>query len=461
MPERKAGVTDYSKWDNIELSDDESDCHPNIEKGTWFRLKHEKRLQREAEEAEERKKLNETIEKANETLKTGSDEEKKTAQKEIDEAEARLAKMEKNKKWNVDNICKVKEERTIVNHEAESGSHSDGYTVPPQTEKDKSFMKDGHVGEGDKVTSYQDYCDKHMDLLKQYSTCKTMEKSRDMLLENCNILLQEHASWYLLLTCLEAEMAGDRNLMKLIARQSQYVSSITELAKTERRHPGNIIAPFFDKLSDPKRFTVFIEGVEAFAQRIVERAVAKREEQKLGLPPGGDAFDEGQIVEAHGLKSAAHVNGQRGEVLGRQKTGRIGVRFEDGVERALKEENLRPVSLEERRKELEEQEAAEKAAKEKQENDPDYCWWLPNGMPKEDRLGPGGEDPIEVFKNFPDCMKKAFRSREVDALKEAIAQLEPEVAEEHLRLAAKSGIWNTDGGAQANEEANAKKKPAL
>ena len=117
MPQRKAGVTDYSKWDNIELSDDESDCHPNIEKGTWFRLKHEKRIQREAEEAEERKQLNETIEKSNEILKTGTDAEKEAAQKEIDEAEGKLNKMEKNKKWNVDNICKVSEERTIVNHE--------------------------------------------------------------------------------------------------------------------------------------------------------------------------------------------------------------------------------------------------------------------------------------------------------------------------------------------------------
>ena len=25
----------YSKWDNIELSDDESDCHPNIDKQSW------------------------------------------------------------------------------------------------------------------------------------------------------------------------------------------------------------------------------------------------------------------------------------------------------------------------------------------------------------------------------------------------------------------------------------------
>ena len=31
---------DYSKWDNIQLSsDDDEDCHPNIEKYTWRRLR--------------------------------------------------------------------------------------------------------------------------------------------------------------------------------------------------------------------------------------------------------------------------------------------------------------------------------------------------------------------------------------------------------------------------------------
>lgn len=34
----------YSKWDNIELSDDESDLHPNIDKDSWFRMKHRTRL---------------------------------------------------------------------------------------------------------------------------------------------------------------------------------------------------------------------------------------------------------------------------------------------------------------------------------------------------------------------------------------------------------------------------------
>lgn len=44
---------DYSKWDKIELSDDESDLHPNIDKESWFRMKHRSRLEREEREDEE------------------------------------------------------------------------------------------------------------------------------------------------------------------------------------------------------------------------------------------------------------------------------------------------------------------------------------------------------------------------------------------------------------------------
>jgi cell division cycle protein 37 len=51
----------YKKWDNIELSDDESDCHPNIEKESWFRMKHRARVEREEKEDNEKKGLNASI----------------------------------------------------------------------------------------------------------------------------------------------------------------------------------------------------------------------------------------------------------------------------------------------------------------------------------------------------------------------------------------------------------------
>ena len=47
----------YSKWDNIELSDDESDLHPNIDKESWFRMKHRSRLEREDREDKEKTEI--------------------------------------------------------------------------------------------------------------------------------------------------------------------------------------------------------------------------------------------------------------------------------------------------------------------------------------------------------------------------------------------------------------------
>ena len=44
---------DYSKWDKIDLSDDEDDVHPNIDKASWFRWKHSARVEREGKEAAE------------------------------------------------------------------------------------------------------------------------------------------------------------------------------------------------------------------------------------------------------------------------------------------------------------------------------------------------------------------------------------------------------------------------
>jgi hypothetical protein len=56
-------MVDYRKWDQIVLSDDDdADCHPNIERLTWRRLKQQMREQRVAEDEERRKKDLEELE---------------------------------------------------------------------------------------------------------------------------------------------------------------------------------------------------------------------------------------------------------------------------------------------------------------------------------------------------------------------------------------------------------------
>jgi hypothetical protein len=45
----------------IDLSDDEEDLHPNIDKESWFRMKHRSRVEREDHEAKDRKRINEEV----------------------------------------------------------------------------------------------------------------------------------------------------------------------------------------------------------------------------------------------------------------------------------------------------------------------------------------------------------------------------------------------------------------
>lgn len=44
---------DYSKWDHIEISDDEDDTHPNVDTPSLFRWRHQARVERMAEREKE------------------------------------------------------------------------------------------------------------------------------------------------------------------------------------------------------------------------------------------------------------------------------------------------------------------------------------------------------------------------------------------------------------------------
>lgn len=52
-----AKPTDYSKWERLEISDDEAECPPNIDMSLFRRINREKRAERKFKEEEEDKKL--------------------------------------------------------------------------------------------------------------------------------------------------------------------------------------------------------------------------------------------------------------------------------------------------------------------------------------------------------------------------------------------------------------------
>jgi cell division cycle protein 37 len=339
----------------------------------------------------------------------------------------KLDEYEKNKKWNIDNMFAVKEERTIVNPNAakESYSTASGYVeqppLPATTAKPSSASLTASSSSTEKASdtskptatkptntttttssssttmtqptppivtvpkppihnvpntadlgamaTYHEFTEKYADVVEGFMACTTLEASKEYLLQYGNIVLCENASNYLLLASLEDEMNGYRDKMKITARQSQIVSNIAELAKTVHQHPGNVIQPFFQRLQERKHLEDFLYGVNVFAEKIIQRAVVKK----------------------------AEIDAQRAE---------------------------------------------------QQQHDADTGGTSLHDIPKEQRLGPGGLDPLEVIETLPPAIVEAFESRDVEQLKQALTQLSPEEAEYHMQRCIDSGLWvaNATGG---------------
>lgn len=341
------------------------------------------------------------------------------------DCQAKLDYYEKNKKWNVDNMCHVVEERTIVNKNAAESKYSEaGFALPKEevgetaaekkTEKEskasakeavptekmsKTNIADSATKEATttakaesaapapkklpkapqlqpqpddntksvsvSMLSYHEFTEKYADVVEQFMALESMDKSKEFLLQNGDVLLQENASNYLLLASLEDEMNGYHEKMKLVARQSQIISNIAELAKSLKMHPGNVIHPFFTRMDQKDLYNGFMEGVNEFIKRIEVRAVQKRKE-----------LDE------------------------------------------------------ERARELQEKGADADGAVDVSE------------LPLEERLGPGGLDPVEVFDSLPESMQDAFESRQKEKLEAALRAMPPEEANFHLQRCIDSGLWN-------------------
>jgi cell division cycle protein 37 len=347
--------------------------------------------------------------------------------------QAKLDHYERNKKWNVDNMCHVTEERTIVNKNVSENKFSEtGFALPkdedsvvadeaetsevlevqaPNESEDvsKSTAKMSAAKIGDAIPketltpkehtdsapavaktkamkppllhpqpndpiksvsvsmlSYHQFTQKYADVVEQFMSMESMDKSKEFLLQHGDVLLQENASNYLLLASLEDEMNGYHDKMKLVARQSQIISNIAELAKSLKLHPGNVIHPFFQRMTDKELFDGFMVGVKEFVQRIQLRAVQKKKE-----------MDE---------ERAREIKEKGGEA-------------EDVVELS--------------------------------------------DIPREKRLGPGGLDPLEVFESLPESMQEAFESREKEKLEAALRAMTPDEAEYHMQRCIDSGLWNS------------------
>lgn len=359
-------MVDYSKWDHIEVSDDEDDTHPNIDTPSLFRWRHQARVERMEEAKKERDavetKISEhkkRLEQARESLKAAEIAEDKEKEekfhrelehlekkmKELKKEDEELTKKEKKAPKNVDTLSQAGFTRTIIN-------------TPKK--------QDENLTEEEKLDRSQAFMDKYKKEIEHFGMLHEYHDSEDYLQKNPHLACEDTAN-YLALWCINLEVQEKHALMERVAHQTIIMQYILELAKSLDASPPATIRSFFTKMKKAKvdykeYMDAFEDELKSFLLRVKERAQAR-------------------------------------------------------IDKAMKE--------------AEEEE-------------------------RQQRLGPGGLDPVEVFDSLPPELQKCFEEKDIPMLQEVLGKMPEEEAKMYLRQCIDSGLWIPDANkaqAEGREEA--------
>ncbi|KAK7503097.1 hypothetical protein BaRGS_00005723 [Batillaria attramentaria] len=259
----------YSKWDHIEISDDEDDTHPNIDTASLFRWRHQARQQ----------SLGEL-----ETLKLELSEiEKQEA--EFKKKEEDLKREERLTPWNVDTICHEGKSKTLINKPA-----------PPPKE----------LTEEEKAERQNEFSQKYKNEIRKYGMLRRYDDSLQYLQEHPHLVCEETAN-YLVIWCIDLEVEEKHELMNHVSHQTIVMQFILELSKSLEQDPRSCVRAFFSriKLGEKQYMDAFNDELNSFRERIRARAKARieeaikeyeEEERQKRLGPGG--LDPVEVMES-------------------------------------------------------------------------------------------------------------------------------------------------------------------
>lgn len=348
-------MVDYSKWDNIEVSDDEDETHPNIDTPSLFRWRHQARVDRMDEMKKEREtvdreakthkhKLHDVEDKLKDAELSGKEDgvnkfkkelkEIEEQEKHFKEKELEISKKERLQPWNVDTLSKDGFSKTVINK--------------PKEKKEEVLTED------EKWKRSQQFMDKYEKEIKKFGMLHEYHDCKDFLLENIHLVSEDTAN-YLTLWCVNLQVEEKHELMKRVAHQTIIMQYLLELSKTLEASPPQTVSVFFTRMA--KAVTDFTDYMKAFEDEL--NAFIKRIED------------------------------------------RAKARIEKAKQEAEEEERLE----------------------------------------REQRLGPGGMDPVTVFESLPTELQQCFEKKDIPLLQKIMREMPEEEARYHLKRCVDSGLW--------------------
>ncbi|XP_065176751.1 hsp90 co-chaperone Cdc37-like [Sycon ciliatum] len=287
-------MVDYSKWNHIEVSDDEDDTHPNIDTPSLFRWRHQARVDRMDKQETERATMDaklaknrEQMQKLDKEMASAGDGKKKelkakkvALKKEKESLEGEDSKLKKDERltpWNVDTLSQPGFEKSVINKTPEPA---------PQPESEDAW-----------VDGYSNFVKKNMKEMKQFAMFSRHEDS-ERFLKDHNYLVCDHGANFLSIWCVDLCVEEKRSLMERVSRQVIVLQYILQLAKSLNADPRGCTGPFYSKfkVADKEYQAAYEDEVRSFIERVEGRAQARleaavkeheEEERQKRLGPGG------------------------------------------------------------------------------------------------------------------------------------------------------------------------------
>jgi len=252
-------VLNYSKWDNIEISDDEDDTHPNIHTPSLFKWRHEARVQRMNEMESEKERVSEgkketesALKRAKQSGATTEELEKQLSDWKLKEKE--LIKKEKEQPLNVDTIGSEAWSKSRVNDVAKTSN---------EKKTEEEVMND-----------YKLFVEKYEADIKKFGFFSKMKDSEQFLIDNTH-LVSEHTASKLCIFSIDLQVEEKIELMERVSHQAIVLQFILELAKSLKIDPRGCFRQFFAKFAandNPDYHQAFNDELKSFRARVKERA---------------------------------------------------------------------------------------------------------------------------------------------------------------------------------------------
>ena len=350
--------------------------------------------------------------------------------------QGKLDDYEKNKKWNVDNICHVVEERTNVNKKVDAKFNAEtGYAVdddkdgddkaaPPKTDSAEGSSKESN--ETKKVTKEAAPTAK-MDNLSMNND-GVEKKKKDAAPASAPAPAAAPTEKAAAAASKPSPAGPDREKVAMMdyheftERYADLCEEFMKIRDLDRSREfllqhGNVLLQ--ENASNYLLLATLEDEMNGFHDKMRQTARQSQIISNIAELAKSLQSHPGNVINPFfkRLEEKQHLSG-----------------FLEGVETFIKNIEKRAVT---KRKEIDAE--GEREAKEALERGEGVDL---ADVPREERLGPGGLDPVEVFESLPVAMQEAFESREVDRLKEALMQMPPEEAEMHMKRCVDSGLWN-------------------